>query len=297
MIKVSPLIFYDVVGDHDDGERSLQHEGAMANGAASRAFGDTFSTVAEAAFMNSGHFRSYRAPSTAQPQQLQNGNPTPVTVPAALRASCSDRPLDRLWYMAMMFHCMPQEHSSEEHHTRAAPRVSLPDVSVSAAVSTPGVANGAAAAALPQTEAEPPAAEDRGGGAQQAQGDASAPAPQGTVDASRHMATDTPDNADHGATASIEEATAHDTAAKLGNGGDAFGSEQTNPVVVSGVTAASAHPDAADEQSAVSGVMDMAVDGIASEQPPAKRAASQTDDPMVAENNQSDAPAEPMSDS
>ena len=52
----------------------------MANGAASRVFGDTFSTVAEAAFMSSGQFRSYHAPSTAQPQQLQNGDPTSVMV-------------------------------------------------------------------------------------------------------------------------------------------------------------------------------------------------------------------------
>lgn len=60
------------------------HDGgaAMANGAASRVFGDTFSTVAEAAFMNSGQFRSYHAPTTAQPQQMQNGSPSPPnTVP------------------------------------------------------------------------------------------------------------------------------------------------------------------------------------------------------------------------
>ena len=82
---------------------------AMANGAAARVFGETFSTVAEAAFMTSGQqFRSYHGPSVAHPPPARDGHPSaapPAAVPPRLVAVLA--PCLRPYDAAVWSHPLP----------------------------------------------------------------------------------------------------------------------------------------------------------------------------------------------
>ncbi len=266
----------------------LQHDGgaAMANGAASRVFGESFSTVAEAAFMSSGQFRSYHAPSTAQPQQLQNGDPTSVMV---RECSCnsmgistwgargvvalSDRPLTMICPIV-------QEHSGGERSSSAAPAVSPSDARLpGTAISSP-TANGAAAALVSSPEAAMPAVRDHAGDILQLQ--------PGLAVASG------PDGSGRSHTASMAEGTADGGTAESGDASEAIVLATSHSGALSSA-AGSAEGNAHDSFAEAAADVPMTGDGAESEQPPAKRAAVGSDQPMTDSNNQSDPDNEPMS--
>ncbi len=173
-----------------------------------------------------------------------------------------------------------QEHSAGEHSSGAAPAVSPSGARLPGTAMSSPTANGAAAALVSTSEAVMPAVRGHAGDIQQLQpGLAVASGPDGTGRSD---------------TASMEEGTADAATAEDG--------AASEPIVLStresgtlSSAAGSAEGSAHDDSAGAAGDVLMTGDGIDTEQPPAKRAAVSSDQPMTDSNNQSHPLNEPMS--